>query len=105
MRLRVHTATANEELVALINEGYEAIAAMQASHSQRKQEGTYDDDNRAHLLEVTEPVDAWSNNVMGALGRIFPTQLEQHLFANPEVPFGAVSGDYHFNSSLVRCRA
>ncbi|MCU0736044.1 MAG: DsbA family protein, partial [Methylotetracoccus sp.] len=37
-----------------------------------------------------------------ALDKIFPTQLERHLFLDPEVPFGAVSGDYHYQSAMLR---
>lgn len=27
-----------------------------------------------------------------------------HLFLDPEIPFGAVGGDYHYQSALLRCR-
>jgi hypothetical protein len=32
MRLRIHAATANEELVALLNEGYDALSVVQADY-------------------------------------------------------------------------
>lgn len=102
MRLRVHIATANEELVALVNEGYDALAAVQAAYQRRKNEGTYDDSK--DVAEVVAPVEAWATKVEGALSRIFPTQLETHLFGDPEMPFGAVSGDYNYQSTLKRCR-
>lgn len=102
MRLRVHVATANEELVSLVNEGYDALSSMQADYKRRKDSGTYDDAKDAK--EIGSPIDAWANKVVEAFGRIFPTQLEPHLFLDPEIPFGAVSGDYKYQSMLMRCR-
>ncbi len=102
MRLRVHAATANEELVALLNEGYNALTAVQAEYQRRKKEGTYDD--AKPIDEIVAPIEVWANRVVQALGRIFPTQLETHLFRDPEIPFGAVSGDYNYQIMLKRCR-
>lgn len=102
MRLRMHIATANEELVALVNEGYAAISAVQADYQSRKEKGTYDDSK--DVDDLVAPVNAWANKVVESLGRIFPTQLETHLFLDPEIPFGAVSGDYKYQSTLLRCR-
>ena len=102
MRLRVHIATANEELVALVNEGYEALAAVQDAYRRRKKEGMYDDSK--DVAEVVAPVEAWATKVVEALSSIFPTQLEAHLFGDPEIPFGAVSGDYNYQSTYNRCR-
>ena len=102
MRLRIHVATANEELVALLNEGYDAISTMQSEYQTRKSNGTYDD--LKDVDKLAAPVDAWANKVVKSLGRIFPTQLETHLFLDPEIPFGTVSGDYKYQSTLMRCR-
>ena len=43
----------------------------------------------------------WATEVVTELTRIFPTELESNLFLNPEMPLGAVSGDYEYQS-LVR---
>jgi len=102
MRLRTHFASANEELVALVNEGYDAISAMQSAYQTMKSNGTYDDLKNAD--ELTAQVEVWAQKVVGALGRIFPTQLEAHLFGDPEIPFGTVSGDHKYQSALRRCR-
>ena len=102
MRLRIHIAMANEELVALVNEGYNAISAMQAAYQERKASGAYNDSK--DVDELIAPVNAWVDKVVESLGRIFPTQLETHLFLDPEIPFGAVSGDYKYQSALNRCR-
>jgi hypothetical protein len=102
MRLRTHFASANEELVALVNEGYEAISAMQSAYQTMKDNGTYDDSKSVTGLMAS--VEAWEQKVVGALERIFPTQLEKNLFLDPEIPFGAVRGDYNYQSAVLRCR-
>lgn len=102
MRLRIHIAMADEELVALVNEGYDAISAMQAAYQERKASGAYNDSK--DVDELIAPVKTWADKVVESLGRIFPTQLETHLFLDPEIPFGAVSGDYKYQSALNRCR-
>jgi hypothetical protein len=102
MRLRVHAATANEELVALVNEGYDARTAVQDEYQRRKKDGTYDDSK--HVDEIVAPIVIWASKVVEALGRIFPSQLETHLFSDPETPFGTVSGDYNYQSRLKRRR-
>lgn len=102
MRLRVHARTANEELIMLVNEGYDAISAMQAEYHRRKEIGNYDD--KKDVEELVAPVNSWADKVAESLGRIFPTQLEINLFLDPEIPFGAVSGDYQYASRLMRCR-
>ncbi len=101
MRLKIHVAAANEELIALVNEGYEAIAAMQAAYKLKKEEGTYDDFK--DVSELGAPVDAWANKVVTSLERIFPTQLEINLFLDPEMSLGMVTGDYKYQSAVVRC--
>lgn len=102
MRLRVHANTANEELVRLVNEGYEALAAVQAEYQKRKSQGTYDDSK--HANEIAVPIEHWATNATASLVSIFPTQLEKHLFLDPEIPLGAVSGDYNYQGLLRRCR-
>lgn len=102
MRLRIHIATANEELIALVNEGYDALSGMQANYQSKKEQGTYNDAN--DVDELLFPVNNWADKVVESLGRIFPTQLETHMFLDPETPFGTVSGDYKYQSALRKCR-
>ena len=102
MRLRIHIATANEELVALVNEGYDVLSAVHADYQSRKEKGNYDDSKDVGGLLV--PVNDWASKVVASLGRIFPTQLETHLFLDPEIPFGGVRGDYNYQSEMLRCR-
>jgi len=65
MRLRIHIATANEELVALVNEGYDAISAMQAAYQGRKEKDTYNDSKDVDGLVA--PVNAWADKVVESL--------------------------------------
>ena len=74
---------------------------MQADYQSRKGTGTYDDSK--DIDDLSAVVNAWADKVIESLGRIFPTQLETNLFMDPEMPFGAVSGDYRYQSELRRC--
>jgi hypothetical protein len=102
MRLRVHAAAANDELVALVNQGYEVISVAQADYAARKAAGTFDDSK--HVTEVVAPINAWTDRVVAALAGIFPTMLEANLFLDPESRFGAVSGDYKYQCAIRRSR-
>lgn len=101
MRLRIHSTTANEELVELLNEGYDAVSAMQAQYEKMKEANTYDDSK--DVAGLVAPMDAWLRKVSDSLLRIFPTRLELSLFENPETPFGTVSGDYQYQRAVQRC--
>jgi hypothetical protein len=81
MRLRTHIATANEELITLVNEGYDVLSVVQTEYQQRKKQGIYDDGKDVDTL--MEPINVWAKKVIEALERIFPTQLEAHLFLDP----------------------
>jgi hypothetical protein len=102
MRLKVHIATANEELLALVNEGYEALSEIDANYKQKKEAGTYDDTKDSTILAA--PINTWAAKVVEALGRIFPTQLESHLFLDPEIPLGMSRGDHQYVDIRRRCR-
>ena len=109
MRLRIHVATANEELITLINEGYDVISVMRADYQQRKERGTYDD--KKDLDEILTPCNVWLDKVLESLGRIFPTQLETNLFINPDTLFGTVgteivyaAGDFRYEQAIRNCR-
>ena len=96
MRLKQPAAAANEELIALVNRGYQVLDRMHADYSERKGKNQFDD---SKTTEIYGPwIDDWATDVVEALRRIFPTELETHTFLNPEVPFGAVSGDYNYQS-------
>jgi hypothetical protein len=100
MRLKVPAAAANEELIALINEGYYALHAIQSDHQEKRTAGTFNDDtdNTPYSAEF----ERWADRVLTALRSIFPTELEPNTFLHPEMPFGAVSGDYRYESLMRR---
>lgn len=99
MRLKIPMASANENMIVLLNRGYAVLGAIKEDYPARKQAGTYNqaDDNSRYGDQMNQ----WANEVVGRLEQIFPTELECNLFLNPEIPFGAVSGDYEYQS-LVR---
>jgi hypothetical protein len=74
---------------------------VEANYQSRKEQGTYDD--RRDVKELMAPVNSWADKVVESLTQIFPTQLETNLFRDPEIPFGAVSGDYKYQSAVRRC--
>lgn len=100
MRLLISSSAANEELVGLINDGYASLSNAQEDYRTCKDTGMYDD--KKDIDEIAKPVEEWASHVEQALVKIFPTQLESNLFANPEIPFGAVSGDYQFQSFISK---
>jgi len=71
-------------------------------YQRRKQQGTYDDYKDVDAL--MQPVDAWANKVVEALERIFPTQLEAHLFLDPEIAFGRWAATTSIRVPWGRCR-
>ena len=100
MRLRVSFASANEDLVLLVNEGYALLDDIGVAYSKKKKGGTYDDSN--DVSELAKPIEEWADRVKSDLVRIFPTPLESNIFLNPDIPFGTVSGDYKYQSFVSR---
>jgi hypothetical protein len=94
MRLRKSLAASNEELISLINKGYRVLQWMKQNHAMKKAANQFDDgkDNQPYQ----EAGDQWATEVVNALNSILPTELEANTFLYPNIPFGAVSGDYNF---------
>ena len=93
-------ASANESLIGLINRGYAVLSTIKQDYLAKKKSGSYneDEDNRQYGVQM----DQRGTEVVAELKRIFPTELESNLFLNPEIPFGAVSGDYEYQSMVKR---
>lgn len=102
VRLKVSIVSANEELVGLVNLGWGVLNSIGEDYETKKADLTYDPvvDNARY----EERIDQWGQKVITALSRIFPTELESNLFLNPDIPFGAVSGDYKYQSLMSRAR-
>ncbi len=98
MRLKVTVALANENLIALINRGYAVLDAIEQDYAKKKNAKSYNEniDNSKYQEQINQ----WGDEVSNGLTSIFPTELERNLFLNPEIPFGAVSGDYNYQSMV-----
>jgi len=100
VRLRVSANAADEQLIALVNKGYQVLAEIKADYAAKKGAGTYtevQDNPRYHAT-----ANQWGSDVVDALNSIFPTELEANTFCHPHIPFGAVSGDYAYESFVSR---
>ena len=91
MRLKVPMASANESLIALSNRGHAVLGLIKQDYSAKKEAGRHNKDN--DIPQYEEQINQWGPEVVAELTRIFPTALKCNLFLNPEIPFGAVSGD------------
>lgn len=100
MRIKVPMSSANESLIALVNRGYAVLSTIKQDYSVKKEAGTYNEDE--DNTRYGEQMDQWGAEVVTELKDIFPTELESNLFLNPEIPFGAVSGDYKYQSMVKR---
>lgn len=98
MRLKISMASANETLIALVNRGYTVLSEINSDYSMKKQEKKYSED--VDNSKYSEQINQWAEEVVTGLRNIFPTELEVNLFLNPEIPFGAVSGDYNYQSMV-----
>lgn len=95
-------APANEEMVALVNRGYGVLSSIGQDYAAKKADSTYNSD--VDVARYEEQINQWARDVVATLNRIFPTELESNLFLNPDIPFGAVSGDYEYQSLMSRAR-
>ena len=100
MRLKVTVALANENLIALINRGYAVLDTIEQDYAKKKNAKSYNED--IDNSKYQEQINQWGDEVSNGLTSIFPTELERNLFLNPEIPFGAVSGDYNYQSMVRR---
>jgi hypothetical protein len=69
MRLLIHMAAANDALVALINQGYEAVATASSDYAQRKAAGTFDDSKDVKSVVAPTPGLTLSSRRSGGFSR------------------------------------
>ena len=93
-------ASANETLISLINRGYIVLREIRADYASKKEAGCYN--KETDTPDYQERTNRWATVVVEELRLIFPTQLEMNLFLNPDIPFGAVSGDYEYQALIRR---
>jgi len=73
MRLKVSRASADEQLIALLNEGY---------HLRRQLMANYEQQRAIAMPDSYERADQWANRTMETLRSIFPTPLEANYFSD-----------------------
>lgn len=91
VRLKKSRNTAEEEIVRLLNQGYQLLNTLKADYTQKRKAGTYDAavDHQRHTNAVNE----WGGDVISALNSIFPSELESNQFLHPSTTFGAIAAD------------
>ncbi|MFH1011988.1 MAG: hypothetical protein V1784_12230 [bacterium] len=81
--------------------GYQLHATIWEEYRTKKANKTFD--AQADRARHGEQIDGWAQEALNALSGIFPTELECHVFLNPEHPFGAVADpDYHWKCLMLR---
>ena len=98
MRLNISKAAANEEIIALLNEGYKLLSRMRSDYREKKTGNTFDSakDNGLYAAEMNK----WGQKVFDGLNSIFPTELEGNRFLEAPSHFGTVSGDVDYQWSV-----
>jgi hypothetical protein len=99
MRLKIPMTSANEQLAFLINQGYGVLSQVEHDYSLKKMEGKYIED--VDNIRYSTLINEWAATVSTDMIAIFPTELEKNLFLHPVIPFGAVSGDYKYQSLIL----
>jgi len=91
MRLRKSRNTAEEELINLLNKGYQVLNWLKVDYSQKRQSGAFNPatDHKRHEDIVNE----WGREVTNTLNSIFPTELEANQFLHPPHTFGAIAAE------------
>src|SRR5437667_11965032 len=97
MRLKKSKAAANEDIVALLNEGYKLLHWMRSDYHEKKTGNIFDSakDNDLYAAEMNK----WGQKVFDDLNSLFPTALEGNRFLEAPSPFGTVSGDVDYQWS------
>ncbi|MBN2680892.1 MAG: hypothetical protein JXR58_00145 [Bacteroidales bacterium] len=103
MRLRKIKNKAEEEIINLINKGYELHKCLKEDYLQRKTKGIFSQNMHQEYMDL---VDKWGNEVIKVLNSIFPTDLESNKFLHPPHEFGAIQAidndDYEAKSLRIR---
>ena len=91
MRLQKSKNAAEEELTALVNDGYSILSWLRSDYRDKRSSGTFDSSQDNQVYE--NRVNQWGSKVVLALNSIFPTELEANSFLNAPSAFGTVSGE------------
>lgn len=104
MHLKKSRNASEEEIILLLNRGYQPLNWLKADYSQKRKSGTFNAavDHQRHAEAVNE----WGRNVIAALNSIFPTELESNQFLHPPAKFGAIAAetDDDYKAGSLRAR-
>jgi hypothetical protein len=91
MRLRKSKNTAEEELIVLLNRGYQVLNSLRADYNSKRQEGSFNPaiDHQRYEHAVNE----WGGEVINTLNSIFPTELEANQFLHPPHVCGGIRAE------------
>ena len=78
MRLKKSRASSEEEIVAVLNDGYHLLSEMDEEFSAKK---------KIDRATFTKKLNDWGDKVISSLESIFPTELEARQFVYPEDTF------------------
>src|SRR4051794_1151001 len=104
MRLRKSKNAADEELILLLNSGYQILRWLKEDYDEKRRSGSFsrEVDHDAYGSRVNQ----WGGEVIGTLNSIFPTELEANQFIHPPHVLGGIAGetadDYKAGSLRVR---
>jgi len=91
MRLRKSRNAAEEEIILLLNKGYQILNWLKADYSEKRQAGAFN--AAVDHQNYTDVVNEWGRDVIASLNSIFPTELEANQFLHPPTTFGAIAAD------------
>jgi hypothetical protein len=83
MRLKKSRVTAEEEIVEMLNIGYQIRRAIEDDCHRRTKAGEFDEDREMATYE--ESFQEWAKEVRKGLKEIFPTDLQANYFVTQEV--------------------
>lgn len=103
MRLKKSRASAEEELTALVNQGWRDLNEVRGDYEACKEEGTFNAD--LDNARYRETLQRWSNQVEKVLRDIFPTEREVYTFANASLGHNPVYKKAGVNYRFVKLEA
>lgn len=104
MRLRKSRNAAEEEIIILLNKGYQLLNWLKADYSHKRKSGLFN--SASDHQTYTDAVNDWGREVIAALNSIFPTELEANQFLHPPAKFSAIAAetDDDYKAGSLRAR-
>ncbi len=102
MRLKKSKTAAEEELTALVNDGFSVLNWIREDYAEKRKNAVFDTKEDNNLYK--NKVDEWGDKVIVALNGIFPTELESNMFINAPSEFGTVSSEHDYKWSCLTKR-